>query len=574
LMRHLYLTLQAEFVVDELLEGDSEALREPFRVLLYDQGISWLIEQGVATFNAWESHLRDDPPGQLPFVPHLGALRLNAKAQMEHRAMRHYRGFTTWVPDAAPGSPTGLRLVPRTEELVSGHHLGDTYVSDNNAELSRRMSAEGSTDYLSVDDESTWHIALSIEPRQRISVKPLTEEAETVLGDLQLAPRAYIHVYPHGGLTVTLGLSLVWRRDATVAEAIRGIRMLAGRRTQPAFEFTMRGVGSAPATELVRRLAGMTIRAIAPSAPQPEHVFHLDYAVSVGADPDELSDVELSGLLTLEDRYEILRDRWVEARGSLYGKYAGDRVAASGSSLAVATSPATFPPSGRRRFFWRCHAIKEFAVLQARIMHSASSRLARVGTSSGPDEATTRRLMSIAEHLIEFPRGLPAHHRKWFYECQRLVHGEAAIDRYYEVLAKLHQDARHAAIMRRMAESPRVRIDVSNSQIGTLNLGTIVGDVENHLSAVSDPDAEEARDALQRLTQAIVDADGLPDDRRRELLEQIDLLAEEASRPPERRRPAVVRPVLTGIAASLSAAGGLAEVWDAVGPTLLQFFGG
>ena len=201
-------------------------------------------------------------------------------------------------------------------------------------------------------------------------------------------------------------------------------------------------------------------------------------------------------------------------------------------------------------------------------------RLKRVGTAGGPDESAVQRLVAIAEHLIEFPRGLPAHHRKWFYECQRLAHGSGSIDRYYEVLADLHQDARHAAMMRRMDETPRIRIDVSHSQIGTLNLGTIIGDVETHLSAVSGPGAEEARDALKQLAEAVVGNEQMTDESRRDLLEQIDLLAEEASRPPDKRRGAVVRSVLSGLAAAASGAGGLAEVWGAVGPVLLQFFGG
>src|SRR4051794_34802547 len=120
-MRHVYVTLQAGFVVYELLEDDFDAVRNPFRVLLHDECFSYLIQQGAAVSNSFEAHWRKEPPGKLPFVPHLGALRLNPKAQVEHRALRHLRGFTTWSPAFAPASPTGIRLVPRTEELVSDH---------------------------------------------------------------------------------------------------------------------------------------------------------------------------------------------------------------------------------------------------------------------------------------------------------------------------------------------------------------------------------------------------------------------------------------------------------------------
>jgi hypothetical protein len=276
----------------------------------------------------------------------------------------------------------------------------------------------------------------------------------------------------------------------------------------------------------------------------------------------------------LDDRYEILKDEWIEARGSLYGKYKGDRVMASRTTLAVATSPHYFTPNGRRRFFWRCHAIREFAMLQMMVLYELSARLAKVGTSSGPDEDGTRRLIAIAEHLVEFPRGLPAHHRKWFYECQQLLGGAAAIDDFYGVIAEVHKDAQHAAIMRRMSETRNVRITLNQSQVGTLNLGTIIGDVETHLSEVTAPGAEEVRAALQQLAQGVLEERGLDEHTRRELLESVDALAEEAAKSPEKRRRGIIRPVLTGLTTSLPAAGGLATVWATVGPVLIHFFGG
>jgi hypothetical protein len=199
----------------------------------------------------------------------------------------------------------------------------------------------------------------------------------------------------------------------------------------------------------------------------------------------------------------------------------------------VATSPEHFAPGPRRRFFWRCHAIKELADLQQTTLWRTADLLTRAGTNGGPDEAEVTRAMAIAEHLIEFPRGLPAHHRKWFYECQNLMSSQKTIEKYYAALAGLHQRAQQQAMIRRMEDQPRVQIDVTNSQIGTLNLGTIIGDVQNHLAAVTDSD--EVRDGLVQLAQAIVDSDELEDDQRRELLEHVDLLAEEAARPPEKR---------------------------------------
>lgn len=428
-------------------------------------------------------------------------------------------------------------------------------------------------------DQSTWHVALSVEPRRRITAEPTSEAAQQMATGVLINPRAYIHIYPYGGMTVTVGLSLVFANERPADQVIELVKALIGRRNEPAFSFTMRGLETAPIHGLIRQLNDMTTKAIIPKAPSsaepvPSGVWHhaLDYAISVGADQDQLSDAELSGLITLDPDFALLKREWIEARASLYGKYGGDRVAATRASLAVVTSPRHFSESGRRRFFWRCHALKEFAALQADTIYAITERLRMTGRPSGPGEELTRRLLAVAEHLIELPRALPAHHRKWFYECQELLQGTQTIDRYLEVLADLHDDARNAAMMRRVSESQPITFDLTNSQIGTINLGSIIGNVQNHLTALNDPAAAEVRDGLARLTQAAIDAEDLEDGAREELLEHIDLLAEEAQKHPAERRLAITRSVLGIVATTVPAVTTLSEVWTGVAPTLEAFF--
>jgi hypothetical protein len=573
LMRHISLILQSHSVITEVLDSEFDSLRGPFRVLLYDECVTHLVSNGAATFNAYERDRRwNRTPGKLPFVPGLGAVRINAKAQLEHRALRHLRGFTSYSAPFLPSSAAGVRLARDSQNFVSEFRLADTYASARNDALTRRRHAEGDLDYFVSEDESTWHIALSFEPRRRIAVRPISDDGRALLDVAQVFPRSYVHLYPSGGLTVMLNLSLVFKKDAKVSEVLRSVQVALGRRAMPAFQFDLAGVASGSAHEFVRQLEAATTRAVVPEARTPDAP-HLDYAVSIGADPQELPDAALSGLLTLDERYEIFKDSWVEARASLYGRYQGDRVVASRTSLAVATSPTHFTPGGRRRFFWRCLGIKEFASLQASILNLAGDRLAKLGTLGGPEEDAARRLMQICEHLIEFPRGLPAHHRKWLYECQRLVDGERAINRYYRILENILLDAKQTAMMKRVSELSGVQINVTGGQIGTLNLGTIIGDVENHLASVTGPESDDVRNALREIAQAVVDERELSDEERQELLEDIDLLAEEASKEPEKRRNGVVRKILSGLGTSLATAANLATVWGTVGPTVLHFFG-
>lgn len=122
-MRRLYLTVQYQRLLRELFEDDVEAIRNPFRVLLSEEAIEHLLAAGAAN---GESYFRDRHSinrDRLSFVPGLGALRLHPKAQLEHRGIHHDYGNSCYPPVAFFSSPTGLRLVNRTEEMVSDSHL-------------------------------------------------------------------------------------------------------------------------------------------------------------------------------------------------------------------------------------------------------------------------------------------------------------------------------------------------------------------------------------------------------------------------------------------------------------------
>jgi hypothetical protein len=429
---------------------------------------------------------------------------------------------------------------------------------------------EGTTDYFFSDDESTWHLAFSIEPRRRMTVTPASTEAARLLDGVTISPSAYIHLYPYGGVSVILTFSLVFEHDRELSAVIPLIQALIGRRGQPQFQLAMRGANTGVASDFIQDLIVRVSTAVVGEPPK-YHRVEPAYSVSLAADPEVFSDEELAGLLTLDANYAAIRRHWVEARASLYGKYSGDRVLASRNSLAVLTSPRHFPPSGRRRFFWRCHGIKEFATLQAQALSQICWELQTGGTASGPSEESIRRLISVGEHLCEFHRGLPAHHRKWFYECQSLVGGKGIKERFYGVLADLHGEWQRAAMMRKMEESGGIHFKISDSQIGTLNLGTIVGDVESRLTILSG-EAQEVRTGLTRLAEAVLADEQLQEDAKRDLMESISALAEEANRQPDQRRAVIVRTLMQAIATVASTASGVSVIWSEIEPLLHSFF--
>ena len=70
-----------------------------------------------------------------------------------------------------------------------------------------------------------------------------------------------------------------------------------------------------------------------------------------------------------------------------------------------------------------------------------------------------------------------------------------------------------------MEQSGGIRFKISDSQIGNLNLGTIIGDVESNLTILGDG-AKEIRNGLTRLTEAVLNDEQLEEGAKRELIER------------------------------------------------------
>ena len=95
------------------------------------------------------------------------------------------------------------------------------------------MTAEGAIDYYVSGSESTWHLAFSVEPRREIRVRATTAEGEALSRRLAIHARPYIHIYPYGGVSVTLTFALAFELDRRVSEVIPLLRALLGRRGRP-----------------------------------------------------------------------------------------------------------------------------------------------------------------------------------------------------------------------------------------------------------------------------------------------------------------------------------------------------
>jgi hypothetical protein len=99
---------------------------------------------------------------------------------------------------------------------------------------------------------------------------------------------------------------------------------------------------------------------------------------------------------------------------------------------------------------------------------------------------------------------------------------------------------------------------------------------------LSDPESDrrwfralkEQSRAIEKLTQAVTESRQLQHQEKTIVLEQLEELSKQAVLAPDQRlKPGVLNAVLNGIATTLGAAGGFAEVWSMWGQVLMRFFG-
>lgn len=117
---------------------------------------------------------------------------------------------------------------------------------------------------------------------------------------------------------------------------------------------------------------------------------------------------------------------------------------------------------------------------------------------------------------------------------------------------------------------------ISGGAIGALNIGgtqTIKSIYMNVGQLMSNSESQNLGEALKVLTEAISSTSDIASDRERgELLEQIEILGQQALLPKEQHKRGVIKAVVDSLAGVCAEAGGLAAVWQTWGSTISSFF--
>ena len=139
--------------------------------------------------------------------------------------------------------------------------------------------------------------------------------------------------------------------------------------------------------------------------------------------------------------------------------------------------------------------------------------------------------------------------------------GVALKGRVSQDLAALHLEAKIG-----MHEEPKAMtiINISESTIAALNLGTVVGDLNASIQTLNKHGQGKLAGLIQRLTEAIAGSTEVQDAARKELLEHVSFVSTEAALPPEKRKMAPLKSSLAFLRETLTTVSQLAALWPPI----------
>jgi hypothetical protein len=220
------------------------------------------------------------------------------------------------------------------------------------------------------------------------------------------------------------------------------------------------------------------------------------------------------------------------------------------------------------RLAWNFTMVRELAESQKMVL-PVVERLFRSPSSEG--DVTVERMRALVSSLTTTHLGLPAHHRKWFYKCQETL-GIADFNPRVDALADRMRISIRSIPQERVMNVNKLVISVKNSgQLGVVNLGSIVGDIESIINHPHDPaTTQDARNAVAELTTAVHDSTEISASGKEKLLGALKTVASGIDDDSYEREQA--GRVVRRLKESLSSIADVAQVWSVAGPALLAFF--
>lgn len=151
---------------------------------------------------------------------------------------------------------------------------------------------------------------------------------------------------------------------------------------------------------------------------------------------------------------------------------------------------------------------------------------------------------------------------------------------WYEV--KVKQDAEAREYQRQKDEDEKIEKQMSGAKRfdirieghgNVLNMGSMLDNVIANSIKLNAAGEKEIAEALDEVSRAVGNADDLKESQKREFLEQLNTLSNEAVKPVDKRLPSsVLGPIIKYALSGLSAVGSVAKIWSTWGPQIEHFF--
>ena len=114
-------------------------------------------------------------------------------------------------------------------------------------------------------------------------------------------------------------------------------------------------------------------------------------------------------------------------------------------------------------------------------------------------------------------------------------------------------------------------VNVSNSVVGNISTEE-VGNINVSLEKIHSGGNIDTAQKIHDLTKAILESDEITVDLKNEVLEQISMLAEQVSLPPQNRKKGIIKAALSAIKETASTTASVVAVWEKIEPFLKQLF--
>ena len=118
--------------------------------------------------------------------------------------------------------------------------------------------------------------------------------------------------------------------------------------------------------------------------------------------------------------------------------------------------------------------------------------------------------------------------------------------------------------LQRTGESKVTTFNISNSTIANLNLGNVVGDLNASIQQLNTEGRKDLAEEVKKMTEGLGSSQDLDDLKRKDMLEHLALVAEEAAKPPEKRKLGPLRASMEALKSGVTVGTQLLTLWQGV----------